>query len=394
MALGQTCAREDEMSTKHCSLSVIVVLMILAFTVSTVGAQAEPPVMADKGEWDVSTLADLSGFTSLAENYIPPTDLISIDSEPAPISPVSNFIYTKTPTYYFHRDHSATKYRLEVYDVNASEIVISMIAPATCSGTYCWLKPTTKLKILTARSEHGSYSWRVTSKVKGEWQTPSPTANFIVLSKGFYNDFSTAPSKWLQWNGVWDWIETKGILRTSGNPGVYNSVFHEALFQNFEYTARLKRTITGWNSNVLAMGFPGPETVNHRWYHGVYFGYNNDGLFWIFINKDGLLAKQDVIATDVIVPYGWNEIKMAVMDPYVDFWINGTYIGWINIADLDLELSLVGVDMYAVSDGGKLLIDWAQVKSMTVLPTSVHDPAQELVLHSAPSNVDMQDPAQ
>ncbi len=382
------------MSTKRLSLTVIVVFMILAFTVTLVGAQAEPPVTVDSGEGEVSTLPDLSGFTSLAENYIPPTDLISINSEPAPISPVSNFIYTKTPTYYFHRDYSASKYWLEVYDVFSLEMVISMKAPATCSGNYCWLKPTTKLKILTQQSEHGFYSWRVTSKVKGVWQSPAPSAEFIVLSKGFYYDFSTAPSKWWEWNGDWDWIATKGVFTTFGNANSYNSVFHEALFKNYEYTARLKRTVTNWNSNVLAMGFPGPETDNHRWYDGVYFGFNNGGYFWIFINQDGVLNKQDVVSTNVIVPFGWNTIKITVMDPYVDFWINGTYIGWISIEDLDLELSLVGVDMYAVSDGGKLQVDWAQVISLTVLPTSVHDPAKELVLQSAPSSVDVQDPAQ
>lgn len=384
-------------------------MLILSFTFSSVAANTQPP-RDNAGDQPLGAppyisaegmaeQPDRSGFTVRPDDYLPPQGLISVDAIAGPISPAYEYIYTKTPVFYFYRDYSATRYRIEVYDIVIGSTVYTFAGAGTCSSYYCSLKPTTKLHNLTY-SDDSEYKWRVQAKVGGVWQTYSDWFSFIVISKGFNNTFDTEPSKWGPWYGDWTWLEAKGIIKTSGTPGYWDSVLEEDLYLDFDYTVRMKRKYNqSYPNAVIIYGSPDPLTPNASWNDGIYFEYINVGYWAIWKTVDGVSSWiQDWTETSAIDPYGYNELRVVGVYPYLDLWINGTYLGWLD--NDTVWYGFVGVSMFSDLHNEPLLVDSARLTSINVSALAQHDPAMQLGLEPvtegmnpqfAPGNVN-QDP--
>lgn len=370
------------MSTKRLSLTVFAVLSIMAFTFTAAGAQG----ITTGGEIEVP---DSSDFTPLPDDYKPSDGVYPQIVAPAPISPYSNIIFTKTPKFYFTRNSSATQYRVSVVDIVASPnvLVYTFYGAGTCGTAYCWLQPSTALKTLQYDATSGGYYiWAVEAMVGGVWQAPSPIAFFLVGSKGFTSTFDVDTKKWLPLTGSWT-RTPKGYYKTNG---LYlngsNAMQKEFFFDGLVYEVKMKRKADVSAANrFIINGSPTPFFSSNWWRSGYIFQYSNDGEWSVYKDVDGVMSALKAWEfSPYIEQYGWNTLTMWRNSESIHFWINGVYVGFID--DASLHSGFVGVGMYqAVNGTAPLLVDYAKAYYSAVFPFAVPltesgevDPAFEL----------------
>jgi hypothetical protein len=382
-------------------MTCFVVVLILSFAITTVVADADLPVTVDTGEDGRVQSPDWQQFTVQPENYVPSPDLISIDGMAEPISPVLDFVYNKRPTFYFKRDLSANKYRIEVYDYENTTTVYTYAGSGTCTDYYCSLRPDTKLDKWTFWVD-GEYGWRVQSRVGGVWQAWSGWAPFIVMSKGYFDSFTSYP--WLfvgRWSSVqsngFDWVltSTKSMLKAPGATNWWSTVYAQDKFNNVDYTVRMKRKYNETNANaILIWADLFPASGTNELNDGIYFQYDNKYWFdgkpnWsIWQMKDGAFTWiQSWTPSSAIIPFGWNEMRIVGQYPYVDLWINGTYIGWFQVDSYNNGVNAIASYAGTLPDG-PLLVDWAKATAIPYGVTMTHDPSMQLGLDAGPATLE------
>jgi len=152
-------------------------------------------------------------------------------------------------------------------------------------------------------------------------------------------------------------------------------------FTNFEYTVRMKRKVNAGNTNSLILwGKPG-NTPTHQWDSGIYFNYRNNGEIsvWKMTGGGSWTEEWSDTPVGVVVPYGWNELRVVAIYPYIDFWLNGTYLGYIESSPTTYY---VGFDAYTTGIADeKFMVDSAQATAIQFAPFTVHDPAMRLDLN-------------
>ncbi len=128
--MGNKPKKENQVSKSRFVLTAIVVMLILSFTISSVAADTQPPVqpgMTDEdGDLVLEVLPGFSAdgsrerssteqFTARYNEDALPEESIRVDLEPpAPVAPYYEYVFTKTPKFWFTRHFSATKYRIAV----------------------------------------------------------------------------------------------------------------------------------------------------------------------------------------------------------------------------------------------------------------------------------------
>lgn len=303
------------------------------------------------------------------------------------LSPLDESVFNKKPKFYFTNPYGATEFFIQVWAQGPPfETAYTLQGPGVCNDFYCYLLPTQKLKARTFEYS-GEYTWKVQALVGGEWYSYPEQANFTVLSKGFNDTFSTEPLKWHTWNGDWTWNSVKGRMQTSGKIGEYSSLYHEEAFLNYEYTIRMKRKVEDHDiSSIVFMGNPDPYQAAGLWNSGVYFSYTNDGEWTFWKVVDGVVPIAPAMnLADSINKFGWNVLKVRVYRPYVDLWINGRYLGWYEVTDVDGEF--VGIDMKSTGHtGDTFLVDWATLVPIKFTAFAEHDPAMRLGLDPRPAS--------
>jgi len=363
-------------SSRYLQLLVIVVL-VLTFTVSPASAQTEP-----LGQLPAADEIDLSGFTVQPENFVPQAGAISAEALLMPISPEEEYIHTRTPKFYFTRDMNADRYRIIVESMEFGSTLYTFTDTGVCNAYYCYLQPPTKLNTRKF-DDLGYYKWKVSARNKdtGEFGPYSIVSAFVVLGKGFKSEFTVNANKWQTWNGVWTLNTNKGRMQTEGVSWDYSSMYFEEGYYNFEYTVRMKRKLNQLNQNsIIINGAPYPMGPSGSWNDGIYFSYANNGdwLLMTRIGGDPTILKNWTV-DPAINKYGWNELKVVVNRPYVDFWINGAYLGWYSISNPNGQL--VGVGMVDGGAGKSLLVDYARLTPIKFAPFAEHDPAMQLGLN-------------
>jgi len=310
----------------------------------------------------------------------PPEGGYSPDSDHAyPISPVDENVYTRRPKYYFSRPIGATEYFIQVWSQGPPfETAYTIQGPGVCNDYYCYLRSPLKLNP-RSMGYSGNYTWKVQALVGGVWHGYDDQVTFTVLSKGFDDSFSVEPLKWHTWNGDWTWNAVKGRIQTFGTSGQYSSLYHEDAFLNYEYTVRMKRKMDNkYPNSIVVMGTPNPLQPSGQWSDAVYFSYKNEGYWALWSVVGGVLPSTLTWHEEgAINEFGWNELKVRVYRPYVDLWINGEYLGWYEVTDVDGEY--VGIDMYStgVTDD-KFIVDWAKLVPIKFSAFAVHDPSMQL----------------
>ena len=373
------------MSKSTFGLSVFSVLLILTFLAGSVQAQDEPPV------WE-GEMPNISQFTPRYDEDAFPTAPVILDGgggqRVAPVSPVNEFVYTKTPKFYFVRDFRADRYEIQIYDLNGSITLYSFKGAGTCNSGYCYLQPTTPLKNEDYYNGGGFYVWRVKARIEGAWE-PNFTAyvDFVVLSKGFTSTFDSHMLKWYPVSGAW--APANGYLKSDGVANQYASVFYRDWFTNFDYTVVMKRKNNHLNTSALLVGgLPYPTGTGELWYYGLSFRYTNAG-YWSLLkyHYGSITAYVSGESSSAIKPYDWNKLRIVMNKPYIDLWINGTYLGWLY--STDFSVGVVGIEMFRSSlPKEPLLVDKVVVKAITYPPFAEHDPAMQLGLNPVELDVD------
>lgn len=351
-------------------------MLVLSFTVQPASAQSDLP-----GQLPTAEEIDLSGFTVQPDNFVPQARAIGVDALLMPISPEEEYIHTRTPKFYFTRDMNADRYRIVVVSTELGGTLYTFTDTGVCNAYYCYLQPPTKLSTLKF-DDAGYYTWGVAARNKdtGSFGPYSPPAAFVVLGKGFKSEFTVNANKWQPWYGTWTLNTNKGRMQSEGVPGNYSSMYFEEGFYNFEYTVKMKRKTNLLSQNsIIINGNPGPMSFDGSWDDGIYFSFANNGdwLLMTRINGDATIL-QEWTLDPAINKYGWNELRVVVNRPFVDLWINGTYLGWFVINNPNGPL--VGVSMTSGGADQSLLVDYARLTPIKFAPFAEHDPAMQLGL--------------
>lgn len=400
LALFDNGAREDEMKRSKLLFSIVVALAVLSLVATTALADGIPPVTVDPGEEESAAPVNRDKYTTQPENFVPSPDMISVDGAAIPISPAYESVYTKRPTFYFNRDFFATNYEIEVYSYQTSSVVYTYQGPGTCTNYYCTLKPSQKLKF-DRYGYNGEYRWRVRSYT-GSWQDWSPVVGFIVLSKGFEDSFLTTPwanstGRWWNVNHpsfTWKLTSTKSQLKAPGEFNWWSTAIAHETFYDVDVTVRMKRKYNETNSNaVLIWGDLWPTGSSNQLHDGIYFQYTNEAIgetpnWSVWMNKDGeFYWIKYWTPSSAIIPYKWNELQIVGRYPYIDLWINGTYLGWFQVNTFGY--GMVGISMVdATPPSGPLLVDWVKAKPIPYGVTMEHDPAMQLGLDAGPATME------
>lgn len=349
------------------TLFAVVLILALTFSNGSAGAPPEP------------------------EDVVSPDGTISVDANPIPLEPGgADLVFSKSPVFYFTKDVSAIGYKIEVYNNRTSTVVYEATSPVTCTEYICSMQPTTKLKFDNYLLDGGYYKWRVRSRVLVAgmpiWKPYSGYITFYARSKGFTANFDAYPAfkNWQAFISSWDWVASKGHVMTEGSVGYRTTLMHIHQFTDIDVTVRMKRKVNAGNPNfIYIFGNPTPMSQGH-FDDGLCFQYNNDGEYYVFNTVNGV--EETLVgwtATPAIKPYGWNELRVVANFPYVDLWINGTYMGWFEVSAANGYYVAVG--MYSVAGGQPLLVDYARVTSYYVSVQQEHDPAMQLGLSPRPA---------
>ena len=157
-------------------------------------------------------------------------------------------------------------------------------------------------------------------------------------------------------------------------------MYYKYYFPNFDYTVRMKRKISDPATNaVVVWGHPSPSHTLQYWDDGYYIAYTNNQHFKVWKYLNGAYESLVYIDADVPVnPYGWNEVRVVGIYPYLDFWLNGVYLGYITLTEFP-EGFYLGFDMYSYGVvGDKYFVDWAKAVVPDLSAAMVHDPSMEL----------------
>jgi len=381
---------------------LIVILLAFSFTIAPASAQYEPqagtvdddgdlvvevvPPTGSAGEGVLPGGMDLS---NLPGGGFSTDEVIGVNA--VPVSPVSSeFVKDKTPTFTFSKDGSASLYQIEVWKASNATLVYKFKGSGDCGATQCSLTPTTKLKTYIYDGTRGYYAWRVRSKTGDSWTPFSGFQGFFVLSKGFTSTFDTHHKNWLSVYGDWFRVDP-GYLKTKGVFSQYASAMQQEFFEDqFVYEVTMKRKVKdniGSPSNRIY--FLGSITgdVADGWDNGYEFGYNEDGTYFLQMRNADNVTILTSGSTPHINPYGWNKLTVYTDYPWLDFWINGKYLGYTYIADDAVKYTqgYVGVGGYKGLENTALLVDKAKLYYSSAFPypitasvDGIRDPALEL----------------
>lgn len=354
-------------------LTIFSAFMIVLIMVGSVQAQDEPPGVGQ--------------FTPRYDEDAFPGESIGVDGagqKVFPVSPVEEYVFTRTPKFYFTRDYWADRYEIELVDFYTSATVSIFRGAGTCQDDYCYLQPDIRLKNYDYFESEGYYKWRVKARLGGEWETEySDWAEFIVLSTGFKSTFDSNRNNWYDVSG--EWTLANGSLKTHGyQTDTWASVFQRHMFSSLQYTVVMKRKNNAPDSNsIIIAGNPYPlEMAAQTWNRGIYFQYNNNKLWSLWERYDNTWTPLvGWTYHSGIKPYDWNKLRISASEGYLDLWINGEYLGWVPYDGPVSSMGVVGIAMYRWDyEKEPLLVDKAKVKTLYFSPFATHDPAMQLGL--------------
>lgn len=354
------------------SFSLLVVLLLLAFTFTPAAAGSQPP-----GNLPPPTdfaPPDPAQFSPLADDYIPTLN-IGVDAvNPAPIAPNLNNVYTRTPKFTFTPRSGASQYHLVVVDTMAAvdTLVYHFYGSATCNDLICTMQPANLLKTYRYQvTSGGTYYWMVEAMVGGLWEGLSAPAQFAVYSSGFNSTFNVDTSKWRALNGTWE-RNTAGYYKTLGVTGQIASALQKEFFANdYVYEVTMKHKVEDTLNRIFFHSYPSLVGTDKHWSRGYIFGYYNTGT-WVLERQDAngnntILASA---ASPFIRKYGWNTLTVWTDYPYIHMWINGAYLSYVK--DETYLGGFVGVGMMETDPLiSPLLVDSATLTYSAIAPYAI-----------------------
>lgn len=335
-------------------VSALAVLMILMLSFTSAGAQAGLPETA---------------------TYDP-----DVTADPAPVSPVS-YTYTKLPLFQFTQYESVLKYRITVTKEDGTPYYV-YTGKADCYIEMCSMQPGIPIAgIYGLVPGKGIYRWTVQAKTaEGTWTPPQdPRVQFAMISTGFNSSFTSNKKNWQDIEGVWN-LMTAGYLKNAGILDVYTSTAHQYyIFGDFVYETRFKlkskHVYSGTEldrqaGGIIVIGHPYEVLGKQIWHQGVYVLIRNDQKARIFeYAHDDYIDELDTgwDPAPMIIPGGWNTIKVIVVGNNMAVYINDEY--WMTFSDPVYELlawnGFVGITHYRyAAEAEQMLVDWAKLEKL------------------------------
>lgn len=344
------------MHKRNLILTFVTVVMILSLPLSAAGAVP----LADEG----------SGVDFVWD-------------EPMPYYPVEEVVFDKTPEFRFSQYESVTKYRIKVRNFwDDSVEYYTYKGTATCEDFECWMTPDIPLAggVVTFENEFkGYYEWTVEAKVSpGVWSGVQAYVPFGLGTAGFNSQFTIDKKGWLDRYAQW-LVTPKGYLKNVGLENEYTStLFKKKIYEDFTIEARIKlKSSTVYEAGDLNRHYGGiilfgngmlntepdyPSEVN-AWRKGVYVVLRNNQQATIFIYDGGtIISGIGWQYTSLIIPDGWNTIKVTEADGMLTVFINGTE--WKKMSHPFAEdPGYVGLTQYRhAPETETMLVDWVTLR--------------------------------
>ena len=365
-------------------MSMLVVVLLLSVSITPARADTPLPQGLNGEE------PDLSNSSLMPDDYVPPEDLVLTDAiAPFPLNPAGSiFTFNRLPRLFFAHNEWATAYKIYMYDVRTTQTLLYTFAGGTenCSGTYCWLKPPTKLKTYKYDEDTGGYyAWRVSARINGEWVHNYTYAYFFVFSKGFTSTFDVNTRGWEAVDGTWNRTPA-GQYKTNGIWGTNVSAWNKEVFlENMVLEVRMKRKVEiGSASRIYFFGEPGSTWSLNLWENGYNFLYYNNGNWELRKFVDGVFSVIDIGVTPYSKPLNWNTFKFWLNNGMIHIWVNDVYLG--SSYDDSLIGGAVGLGIYETNqDVSPLLVDYVKVYYSGVYPDVI--PQEEIILTAPESEV-------
>jgi len=380
----------------------LAIVLILTFTITPAAALFEPQAgtVDEDGDLIEEVLPPFAGQGVAVEKIpagalpegSPSGDDVSVES--TPLAPISNVdLFVKTPTFVFSKDAAAVKYKIEVWNVFTNTLIYTVKTSGNCIVSECSVTPITPLKNYVYTGGQGLYMWRVTSKhaLLG-WGPPSGWAYFYVNSSGFKSTFDVDAKKWLATWGDWFRVDP-GYLKTKGITYEYSSAMQKEWFADwyvYEVVMKRKVSVSGDipSNRIYFLGIPGSDPST-GWNRGYEFYYYDNGDWYLKLRDGDTITVLKSGTSPAIKPYDWNQLTVFTDYPFIDIWINETYLGYVYIEDDPVYFTggYVGVAAYKNETKSSLLVDQAKLKYQNTFPyptvfnaDGTRDPAYELTV--------------
>jgi hypothetical protein len=357
---------------KRMVYAAMVVLLVLSFTISTVGADTVSPQVNSSNEQP-----ELSSTTPIPDDYVPSEDLILPNvTPPYPLTPMGNqWTTNRYPRLYFAKNELATAYKIYMYDRRDDSPVLLYKYKGgadNCGTSYCWLTPTTKLKPWKYDSDSGGYySWSVSAKVDDTWTTESVQGYFYVMSTGKSSSFDVHTKGWEALTGTW-FRNSKGYYKTLGILNTNATTWRKEYFtENVVIEVRMKRKEETFSLNrIYFMGYPDPLGATNLWNNGYCLDYLNTGAWLLRKIDDGVSSNITSGSTEYTEIADWNTFKIWVHDGHIYLWFNDVYMGQYTYSGS--SYGAVGLSMYELAPSvSPLLVDYFNVYYSPTLPQAI-----------------------
>jgi len=235
---------------------------------------------------------------------------------PYPDYPISEYVYTKTPTFIILKHPTAVKYKIEVFEFITGDLLYAYKAAGEVHGDQVWIKPPYPLKIYNITGKVGLYRWRVSAKVGTDWAAPSPQVDFRVATAGFESSFNVDSRKWLPIKGSWSVVSTEYLKNLAGYHYMDSIVQKQLITNNFDLTVMMKINDldTGHYAGVIVAGDPATLGPEGEWTWGYYVCYRDDGFTSIY-KRDGAGNWETIFPwtfNGMIKPGDWNKIELVL----------------------------------------------------------------------------------
>jgi len=296
----------------------------------------------------------------------PPEEVAPQLVPPYPDYPISEYVYTKTPTFIFSRHPSAIKYKIEVFEYLSGDLLYEYKAVGEVYGDQVWIKPPYPLKIYNITGKVGWYRWRVSAKLGTDWAAPSPQVDFRVATSGFESTFNTDARKWIMVKGPWT-VVSPGYLKNPGMNHNFDSIVYKHLItNNFDLTLKMKikDLNTGHYAGVIVAGDPTSIGPEGEWIWGYYVLYRDDGYAAIF-SRDGAGNWETVFPwtfNGIIKPGDWNKIELILGENRTKLYVLFNNSLWTSVTiPAGLRDGYVGITNYdAGVEKEPVWVDWVK----------------------------------
>lgn len=195
-------------------------------------------------------------------------------------------------------------------------------------------------------------------------------------SGGFNEQFTGTLANWTQHGGTW--TIGGGYASMAGTAAsVWSTLsYNVATYSGLDYSVRMRRATSAYNANaVFVRGAPTPLDSVNRWYSGYYFAYTNGGSYQVgyWANGGVFTSYTGWVSSALIVPYGWNILRVVASGTALTFYLNGTQV--YTVSDSNFSTGRVGFGRYDDA-GGALDVDYATLSTVTAGAGAVAGPAK------------------